>query len=325
MADYDVFNGDADGICSLTQLRLAEPRAATLITGVKRDIDLLNKVDAKAGDRITVLDVSMEKNIEPLRAALAAQANVFYVDHHVPGEIPIDANLTAIINEAPDVCTALLVNGHLKGKFAAWATVGAFGDNLKASAQAIAKTLPLSAEQVDLLEELGIYINYNGYGEKIEDLHFAPADLFRLVSRHANPLDFILGDGRADFAKLKAGYRDDMAAAEAIKPELATDDAAVFIFPDEAWARRVSGVYSNDLVNQFPNRAHAVLTEKRSGTYLVSVRAPLSNKTGAADLCKQFPTGGGRAAAAGINDLPRDQFQRFIETFSQFYSAERRG
>ena len=44
MSDYDVFNGDADGICALTQLRLAEPRpTATLVTGVKRDIDLLQK------------------------------------------------------------------------------------------------------------------------------------------------------------------------------------------------------------------------------------------------------------------------------------------
>lgn len=320
MADYDVFNGDADGICSLTQLRLAEPRNATLITGVKRDIDLLKQVEAKAGDRITVLDVSMEKNTDPLNQALAAGAQVFYADHHVPGEIPNSPNLTALINEAPDVCTALLVNGHLKGKFAAWALVGAYGDNLKASAEALAKTLSYSPEQLALLEELGIYINYNGYGEKVDDLHFAPAELFKLVSQFADPLDFIAGAGKANFEKLQTGYRDDMAAAAAIKPELETESAAVFIFPDEAWARRVSGVYSNDLVNQFPNRAHAVLTAKRSGTYLVSVRAPLSNKVGAAELCKQFPTGGGRAAAAGINDLPGDQFQRFVDTFEQFYT-----
>ena len=63
MADYDLFNGDADGICALLQLRFAEPREnAELITGVKRDINLLKRVDAKAGDRITVLDVSMDKN-----------------------------------------------------------------------------------------------------------------------------------------------------------------------------------------------------------------------------------------------------------------------
>ena len=38
MADYDVFNGDADGICALVQLRQAEPRDTTLVTGVKRNI-----------------------------------------------------------------------------------------------------------------------------------------------------------------------------------------------------------------------------------------------------------------------------------------------
>src|SRR5690606_21008220 len=118
-------------------------------------------------------------------------------------------------------------------------------------------------------------------------------------------------------------YEEDMAKAAAIRPEVATATAGVFIFPDEPWARRVSGVYSNDLVNQFPDRAHAVLTAKASGTYLISVRAPLSNKTGAAELCKQFPTGGGRAAAAGINDLPGEMLGQFIDTFQRFYSASR--
>ncbi|RUM38930.1 MAG: acetyltransferase, partial [Desulfobulbus sp.] len=42
MITYDVFNGDADGICALHQLRLHDPRPdAHLVTGVKRDICLL--------------------------------------------------------------------------------------------------------------------------------------------------------------------------------------------------------------------------------------------------------------------------------------------
>jgi hypothetical protein len=105
-----------------------------------------------------------------------------------------------------------------------------------------------------------------------------------------------------------------------IKPERANDKVAAFIFPDEPWARRVSGVYSNDLVNLFPARAHAVLTAKRSGTYLISVRAPLHNRVGAADLCRQFPTGGGRAAAAGINDLPAALLDEFLVKFQQQFS-----
>ena len=49
MANFDVFNGDADGIISLVQLRLASPLNSTLITGYKRDINLLSRVDA--GDK----------------------------------------------------------------------------------------------------------------------------------------------------------------------------------------------------------------------------------------------------------------------------------
>jgi hypothetical protein len=55
MKFYDVFNGDADGLCALHQLRLAEPRDAVLVTGTKRDIELLARVDAGRGDEITVL------------------------------------------------------------------------------------------------------------------------------------------------------------------------------------------------------------------------------------------------------------------------------
>ena len=60
--NFDVFNGDADGILSLVQLRRAEPRKAELITGRKRDIALLGRVKAGEGDHVTVLDISMRSN-----------------------------------------------------------------------------------------------------------------------------------------------------------------------------------------------------------------------------------------------------------------------
>ena len=320
MAIYDVFNGDADGICALVQLRNANPVESHLVTGVKRDIQLLDKVNAEAGDIINVLDVSLDKNRAGLQAALAAGAEVFYVDHHFAGDIPDSDNLTTIINPAADVCTSILMNGHLQGQFVEWAIVGAFGDNLKKSAAALAKPLNLSASDLELLENLGVYINYNGYGSDLSDLHFTPENLYKAVSVHASPLGFI-SDNRADFEKLENGYRDDMASAASLSAEFANDDVAAFILPDEPWARRVSGVYSNDLANQSPDRGHAVLTVKANGNYLISVRAPLNNKTGADELCRQFATGGGRAAAAGVNDLPADQLPLFIDTFKKFYSA----
>ena len=320
MAYIDVFNGDADGICALVQLRNAEPVESTLITGVKRDIELVDKVSAGAGDKITVLDISMDKNRKGVERVLAAGAEVFYVDHHFAGDIPTSPKMQAIINEAPDVCTSLLINGHLKGKFCAWAVVGAFGDNLKNSALAAAKSLSVNDAELKSMENLGTYINYNGYGENISDLHFSPENLFKLLSPYSNPLDFIR-DSREQFEKLENGYNDDMHSAASLQPERATASTAVFILPNQAWARRVSGVYSNDLTNQYPERAHAVLTEKSNGNYLVSVRAPLRRKTGADELCRRFPTGGGRAAAAGINDLPQAMLGDFIEQFSAFYTV----
>ena len=55
---YDVFNGDADGLCALLQLRLATPCESVLVTGVKRDIKLLDKVDVQRNDEIYVFDIS---------------------------------------------------------------------------------------------------------------------------------------------------------------------------------------------------------------------------------------------------------------------------
>ena len=319
MAIIDIFNGDADGICALTQLRNAEPAESTLVTGVKRDIQLLDKIEAQAGDKITVLDISLDKNRDGLLKALDAGAEVFYSDHHFAGDIPEHDKLTTIINTASDVCTSILVNNHLKGQFVEWAITGAFGDNLKNSARALAKPLSLTEQQLNSLENLGIYINYNGYGSNLEDLHFTPEALYKEVSVHASPFGFI-NDGRDSFEKLENGYKADMAAAAGLKAEFSSDSVAAFILPDEPWARRVSGVYSNDLANSTPSRAHAVLTVKANGNYLISVRAPLDNKVGADELCRSFATGGGRAAAAGVNDLPADQLNEFINRFNEFYA-----
>ena len=62
MTNYDVFNGDTDGIFAWHQLRLAHPRDATLVTGVKRDVGLVGRVEAGEGDLVTVLDVSHAKH-----------------------------------------------------------------------------------------------------------------------------------------------------------------------------------------------------------------------------------------------------------------------
>ena len=68
--DHCAFNGDADGLCALQQLRLARELSddVRLTSGVKRDIGLLRWVSAGPGERVTVLDISHTQNRADTRA-----------------------------------------------------------------------------------------------------------------------------------------------------------------------------------------------------------------------------------------------------------------
>lgn len=313
----DVFNGDADGLCALHQLRLAEPVPSRLVTGPKREIALVRRVQAAAGDRVTVLDVALEKNIDAVNGLLAAGVQVRYFDHHRSGPLPHHAAFEAHIDTRAEVCTSLLVNDQLQGRHLPWAVVAAFGDNLADSARSAATPLGLQQGRLDALRELGEALNYNGYGESLEDLHFAPDDLYRRMQPFADPFAFMAED--AAFATLREGYVEDMARARAVAPADARPAARIYLLPAEKWARRISGVFGNVLANEAPHQAHAVLTAKPDGGYVVSVRAPLDNRRGADELCARFPTGGGRQGAAGINHLPEDALAAFVAAFFTAY------
>ncbi|AXT72071.1 DHH family phosphoesterase [Vibrio sp. dhg] len=317
--NYDIFNGDADGIIALLQLRLADPLEAKLVTGVKRDIKLVETVDVQAGDELTVLDVSMEKNMAGLEHALAQGAHVFYADHHKAGDIPQHGNLDAHIDLDANMCTALIVDKLLQGRFHSWAITAAYGDNLIAKADELADLAGFSAEQKAQLKELGTLINYNGYGSKVDDLHFHPADLYQALIKYTSPFD-VIADASSPFYLLQSAYQQDMDAAQAIPATHESNKLKLFELPDNAASRRISGVYGNWLANQNPDSAHAVLTENVDGTYTVSLRAPLNNKQGAVAVCGQFPTGGGREAAAGINALSKDDVSAFIDAVETYYA-----
>jgi hypothetical protein len=317
--NYDVFNGDADGIIALLQLRLAFPKQSDLITGVKRDIALLKQVSAAEGDEITVLDISMEKNIEALNQNLATGAKVMYVDHHRSGDIPSVDNLDAHIDLDANTCTSLIVDALLKGQYHEWAITAAFGDNLIAKGNALAKAYGLTAEQTEQLKELGTLINYNGYGAVVSDLHFHPGALYQDFLQYPSPFSAI-ADKASPFYVLQRAYQQDMQNALEISPMHSSDKLTLIELPNQAWARRISGVFGNLLANQNPDSAHGVLTLNKDDTYTLSLRAPLNNKQGAGDICSTFATGGGRAAAAGINALPKAEIADFIKASEQHYS-----
>ena len=314
----DVFNGDADGICALVQLRLANPIQARLITGVKRNIQLLEHVAVHAQDSVTVLDISLQKNRSALDRILKQGATVFYVDHHETGEIPNHARLQTLIDTSADTCTSLLMDQYLGGKFSVWAVTAAFGDNLINSAEKLAHRLSLSLSQLNQLKGLGVCLNYNGCGSVVNDLHFSPDVLYQELVTYKSPFDYMAANS-SSYQQLLARYSEDIAKAQAIKEEYCTSTIAIYRLPDEAWARRISGVFSNVMANKMPTRAHAIISYNADGGYQISVRAPLVNKTGADELCSLFSTGGGRKGAAGINHLAYDKLPLFITEFEKKY------
>lgn len=314
----DVFNGDADGICALHQLRLAAPLKSTLVTGVKRNINLLKQINPAKDDFITVLDISLDKNRSELLNCLGNGAKVLYFDHHFAGDIPTDEKLECHIDTDANICTSLLVNEYLNGKYLAWAVTAAYGDNLFSSAEEAAKPLCLSNEELEKLKLLGTCINYNGYGSSLDDLLFTPDELYRKIKDYPNPFDFI--NNEPAYKVLVNGYHEDIARAESLNPVYTSNTHALFILEDKKWARRVSGVFANQLAQENPDRAHAMLTKTENDAFVVSIRAPLNNKTGADELCRQFETGGGRKAAAGINRLPVKDYERFMSAFLEAFS-----
>ncbi|MCL1073814.1 DHH family phosphoesterase [Shewanella dokdonensis] len=316
---YDVFNGDADGILSLVQLRLLAPREAVLVTGVKRDISLLQRVSAAAGDTVQVLDISLEQNLLPLQRLLQQDVAVDYIDHHRAGEIPQSPLLTTHIDLSADTCTALIVDKLLDGQQRLWAIAAAFGDNMLTAARRLAVTLALNDTDTAFLQQLGTLINYNAYGNKVAELHIDPATLFRQLVGYHSPWA-LRDDFSSPYYVLQAAYARDMQQLSALMPAHNDDVLLLYRLPDAPWAKRISGVLGNQLANANPDKAIAIVTDNPDSTLMISLRAPLNNRQGAGTLCSRFVSGGGRAAAAGINTLPAQQLALFRESVIAYYA-----
>ena len=71
------------------------------------------------------------------------------------------------------------------------------------------------------------------------------------------------------------------------------------------WQRRVAGGW--------------LLVAALAGCGSGSDSAPRAAPTGCAALAREFATGGGREAAAGIDYLPADALERFIERFDAVF------
>lgn len=306
---FDVCNGDADGLCAALQWRLHRRAPATLVTGLKREIALLERVQAQPGDEVNVFDLSMQSNHAAVLRLLDAGVRVRYFDHHTVRDMPSHALLEARIDFASDICTSLLVDRCLDGALRAWALVGAYGDNLGSVADRLAAESGIDTGDSARLRRLGEAINYNAYGDDESDPWIAPARLYPILARYRDPRDMLAHEGIVD--EIDAQRRADLGRALTRPAHWQGASASVHVLPDAPWSRRVLGCLANELANQEPQRAHAVLKLQAAGGYAVSLRAPLASPFGAHDLCSRFG-GGGRARAAGIDALPVADLERFV-------------
>ena len=322
MLEHCAVNGDADGLCALQQLRLAgelDP-AVRLVSGVKRDIALLARVQAGPGERVTVLDIAHDSNRADVARLLAGGARVRYFDHHFAGELPEHPAFESFIDTAAEVCTSLLVDRFLEGRFHRWAVAAAFGDGMPGPARALARRHGLGEGDTELLAELGLLLNYNAYGERLGDLHFDPLELAAELLPYQDPFDFVRDS--PSFVRLHDGHAADMAAAAALQPWREGVGARLYRLPAEPWARRVSGVLANQLAASDPRRALGLLSSRSDGDWQFSLRVPADATLAADAFCRRYPSGGGRTRAAGINRLSDEALEDFVAAFLAGYSSD---
>ncbi len=316
---YDVFNGDADGLCALHQLRLATPRDAVCVTSVKRDVALLRYVPCEPDIEVTVLDVSLDANIEALGRLLEAGAHIAYYDHHSASRARTHPRLRLEWDDSPQICTSLIVDRVLAGRYRSWAIVGAFGDNIDGIAHKLATDRGMREHEIATLATLGRLLNYNAYGETLDDLHIRPDALYRTVHAFADPIEFAAAS--PCFAQLEHGYWEDLSRVDALAPHYTFGGGAVYVIPDAPWARRISGTFANLLAAESRDNSFAVLNERSDGSYCVSVRSAEPAARPANVFCDRFPGGGGRRGAAGINSLPGAAIGAFVEAFSLYFTT----
>ena len=318
MTNYDVFNGDTDGIFAWHQLRLTHPRDAEIVTGVKRDVNLASKVNAEEGDLVTIMDVSHAKNRKDVQRILDSGAIIEYFDHHDPKELIEHPNITYHINTEPNISTGLIVNSHVNGQNRLWSIATAFGDNHLDLAMNMAKSESLSDEQVLILKQIGLVVNYNSYGQTIEDLFYSHEEIAEAARACGSDIFKFLEQGDI-FSTLLENFNADMSSAVCQEPFSISENGVIYTLPNEAWTHRIMGSFSNHLVSTNKNLACAIAVLNSDGTYRISVRSSINNPHGAGNLCGNFG-GGGREKAGGINNLPASDMNTFKEEFDKVFS-----
>mgnify|MGYP001197686079 CR=1 FL=1 len=315
MKYYDFFNGDADGIISLHQYRLHFPQESEVFTGVKRDVKLLRHAVSFKNSTLSVFDISLLSNKDYIDEILNNNNIVKWFDHHEPGETELGGNFSIKVDTDPNSCTNILVDTFLEGLYRPWTICGAYGDNLHEQAEKLNPCFDESS--MSQLKEIGETLNYNGYGNELSDLTVDPKDVYLDLHQYESPFQY--RKKSEIYNKIYTQMISDKAELGSSEILHDTDTGKVILLPDSRASIRYSGIYSNQQTTDNPTKAFAILTLVDEGNYRISIRSPKTDPHGASKLALQFPTGGGREKAAGINKLPKSELNNFIKKFEDIY------
>ncbi len=309
----DVCNCDADGLCSILQWRLHEPKESTILALMDAEASLVGRVHTRPGDEFLMCDIPIEPNRSTLLQLLQAGARVQYFNHYVTDEIPYHPGLRATIDACKQTSTSLTVDRLLGGKFRKWAVVGAYGKRTTYAAESLALEMGIGSDTRARLRELGKLISYNACATHERNACIPPSQLYERLSQYRDPLEFLRSESLA--SELDAARRDDLAKASALAPFWQDENACVYVLPDTPWAHRVACGLDEELAANNPTRAHAFLCDDGKGGFSAKVRVARSE-------WPREPSSHGPAAGCErprlwvIDHLPAGELNHFIQAFS---------
>ena len=244
-------------------------------------------------------------------------AAVEYFDHHFTGDAPLPGGVVAHIDTSPRVCTGMLVDRHLHGRQRIWAVVAAFGDNLVDAACDLAASLSVTTGALEALKDLGDALTHNSYSDRVEDAIVPPGR----ARASSSPTPIRCASLRR--ARVR-GHRRRATARHRTRPRhragaRAARGAGVRAARCGLGAPRARHLRQRGRQRASPRSRMRCVTVREDGDYAVSVRAPRARPHGADALCRKFG-GNGRAAAAGIGRLPREELGEFVARLAERYA-----
>ncbi len=91
-------------------------------------------------------------------------------------------------------------------------------------------------------------------------MHFSPEVLFKALQPFSDPFEFYHASGELN--QLQEGFQNDIRKAKSELPVRQNFAGIIYQFQNQAWCRRVSGVYRNQVTREAPRSGSCTKVRK---------------------------------------------------------------